>query len=69
MIHKLFILFFMVNSNLAFHESKYYNYPVLQHGNQPLYRFGNLEQSGLWNEKLITKRLDEVNDTLTEFKA
>ena len=73
MFHQLFILFLMVNSNLAFDESKYYNYPVLQHGNQPFYRFANFEQNGLWNEKLITKRLDEINDTLTEksgeFKA
>ena len=69
----LFVLFIMVNSNLAFDESKYYNYPGLQSGNQPFYRFGNFEQNGLWNEKLITKRLDEMNDTLTEksgeFKA
>ena len=68
MLHQLFILFFMVNSNLAFDESKYYNYPVLQHGNQPFYHFGNLEQNGLWNEKLITKRLNQTEKS-GEFKA
>ena len=66
MFAQLFAIFIMVNTNLAFDESKYYNYPVLQRGNQPFYRSGNFEQNGLWNEKSITKRLDEMNDTLTE---